>query len=98
MDNKQRVKLLVFDQTILLRAPSPDELYRLGRAVDDKMREFATQDDRISVTQLAILAALSFAREAQDTKQKQLELERRLSLLEQKLQQAETLDSGQPRH
>jgi len=62
------------------------------------MREFASQDDRISVTQLAILAALSFAREASDAKIRQTELERRVGLMEQKLSQADTLDSGQPRH
>lgn len=98
MENKHRVKLQVYDQTILLRATSPDEVYSLGRLVDERMRDFASQDDRISVTQLAILAALSFASEAASARQKQAELERRLSLVEQKLSQTELVDSGQPRH
>ena len=98
MDNKQRVKLQVYDQTILLRATSPDEVHKLARSVDGRMREFALQDDRISVTQLAILASLSFAREAEEARQTQAELERRIRLIEQKLSQTETIDSGQPRH
>lgn len=98
MDNKQRVKLQIYDQTIQLRTTSPDELHRLARAVDERMRAFASQDDRISVTQLAILSALSYAREAFDSRQKQTEMERRLSFLEQKLSQTETDEVGQPRH
>lgn len=98
MDNKHRVKLQIYDQTILLRANSPDEVHKLARAVDERMREFALQDDRISVTQLAILASLSFAREAEETRQTQAELERRIRIIEQKLSQTETVDSGQPRH
>ena len=98
MDTKHRVRVQIYDQTIMLRATSPDEVHKLARAVDERMREFALQDDRISVTQLAILASLSFVREANEARQTQAELERRIRLIEQKLSQTETIDSGQPRH
>ena len=98
MDQKTRVRLSIYDQVIHLRCSSPDELHALARIVDEKMHGFSAQDDRISVTQLAILAALSFAQETSELRQKNFDLERRVSLLEQKLSASQNDHAGQPRH
>lgn len=98
MDSKHRVKISIYDQTLQLRCTSPDEMYRLARMVDERMRQFALQDERISVTELAILSALSLSGELAEARRTQAELERRISIMEQKLSQTDTEEAGQPRH
>jgi cell division protein ZapA (FtsZ GTPase activity inhibitor) len=95
---KQKVRLSIFDQIIHLRCPSPDEMYALARLVDERMHSFSSQDERISVTQLAILAALSFAQETREVRGRSAELERKVSLLEQKLSTSNNEHAGHPRH
>lgn len=98
MEIRHKVRLKIYDQPISLRCPSPEEIYAVARVVEGKMEEFALQNDRISVTQLAILAALTFAQENQEYKSRNTELERRVSILEKKLTTAEEHHAGQPRH
>lgn len=98
METRHKVRLKIYDQPINLRCPSPDEIYALARVVEEKMEEFALQNDRISVTQLAILAALTFAQEGQEYKVRNTELERRVNILEQKLAATQDHHAGQPRH
>jgi cell division protein ZapA (FtsZ GTPase activity inhibitor) len=98
MEMRHKVRLKIYDQPISLRCPSPEDIYALARVVEGKMEEFALQNERISVTQLAILAALTFAQEGQEYKTRSTELERRVNILEQKLTAAEDHHAGQPRH
>jgi cell division protein ZapA (FtsZ GTPase activity inhibitor) len=98
MEIRHKVRLKIYDQPISLRCPSPEEMYALARVVEGKMEEFALQNDRISVTQLAILAALIFAQESGEYKSRSTELERRVNILEQKLRASEEHHAGQPRH
>lgn len=98
MDSKHRVKLSIYDQALQLRCTSPDEMYRLARLVDERMRQFAAQYERISVTQLAILTALSMAGELADARQMQAVLEQKVSIMEKKLSQTQAEEAGQPRH
>lgn len=98
MDTRQRVRLCVYDQPIVVRCPAPEEMYSLARQVEEKMRQFAAQDDRISITDLAILAALSFAGESTEDRRQVSDLRRRVGILEQKLAACEEHHAGQPRH
>lgn len=98
METRHKVRLTIYDQPISLRCPSPEEMYALARVVEGKMEQFALQNDRISATQLAILAALTFAQESQEFKSRSAELERRVVILEKKLSAAEEHHAGQPRH
>lgn len=98
MEMRHKVRLTIYDQPISLRCPSPEDMYALARVVEGKMEQFALQNDRISVTQLAILAALTFAQESQEYKARTTELERRVGILEQKLSIAGEHHAGQPRH
>jgi len=82
VETKKRVKLTIFDQAIHLRCTSPDEMHSLAREVERRMTEFAAQDDCISVTQLAILAALSLAKETMDTRHALTNLEHKLTMLQ----------------
>jgi len=82
VETRKKVKLTVFDQAIHLRCTSPDEMHSLAREVERRMADFAAQDDCISVTQLAILAALSLAKEVVDTRQALNSLEHKLTILQ----------------
>jgi len=95
VDTKKRVKLSIFHQTIHLRCTSPDEMYTLAHKVDRRMAEFAEQDDRISVTQLAILAALSFAQENIEVSGTVAQLEHQMNVLTQQLAQLKTNGGAQ---
>ncbi|HSL93681.1 MAG TPA: cell division protein ZapA [Bacillota bacterium] len=98
MEIRHKVRLKIYDQPISLRCPSPEDMYALARVVEGKMEEFALQNDKISVTQLAILAALTFAQDSQEYRVRSTELDRRVSILEQKLRASEEQHAGQPRH
>lgn len=98
MDIKQLVRLDIYGQTLQLRSAAPAELQRLARLIDKRMHEFAEQYDRISVTQLAVLTALSLAREAAEAERVRVELTRRISLLEQKMALLDQSETNQSRH
>ncbi len=98
MEVKEIVKLDIYGQTLQLRSAAPAELQRLARAIDKRMRDFAEQYERVSVTQLAILAALSAAREAAEAERERAELVRRISLLEQRIVLLDQSETGQSRH
>jgi len=98
VDTKKRIKLDVFRQTIYLRCTSPDELYMLAREVDRRMAEFADQNDRISVTELAILAALSLAQETIAAKKAVSDLEHQIGALEQQLARLKTNGGTHPNY
>ncbi|MBT9177364.1 MAG: Cell division protein ZapA [Firmicutes bacterium] len=98
MEPKETVKLDIYGQSLQLRSAAPAELLRLARAIDKRMREFAEQYERISVTQLAILAALSAAREAAEAEREKAELMRRISVLEQRIALIDQSETSQSRH
>lgn len=98
MEAKETVTLDIYGQTLHLRSAAPGELLRLARGIDMRMRDFAEQYERISVTQLAILAALSAAREAAEAERERLELTRRISILEQRIALLDQAETSQSRH
>ena len=98
MEAKETVKLDIYGQTLHLRSAAPGELLRLAHVIDMRMRDFAEQYERISVTQLAILAALSAAREAAEAERERLELTRRISILEQRIALLDQAETSQSRH
>jgi len=98
VEERETVKLDIYGQTLQLRSAAPAELLRLARVIDKRMREYAEQYERISVTQLAILAALSVAREAAETERERVELIRRVSVLEQRIALLDQFESSQSRH
>ncbi|MBT9153863.1 MAG: Cell division protein ZapA [Firmicutes bacterium] len=98
MEPKETVKLDIYGQSLQLRSAAPAELLRLARAIDKRMREYAEQYERISVTQLAILAALSATREAAEAEREKVELVRRISVLEQRLALIDQSETSQSRH
>lgn len=98
METKETVKLDIYGQTLQLRSAAPAELLRLARLIDKRMRDFAEQYERISVTQLAILAALSATREAAEAEREKAELTRRISVLEQRIALLDQTDTSPSRH
>lgn len=98
METKETVKLDIYGQTLQLRSAAPAELLRLARMLDKRMRDFAEQYERISVTQLAILAALSVAREAAEAEREKAELTRRISVLEQRIALLDQAETSPSRH
>lgn len=98
MDSKKRIKLDVFRQTIHLRCTSPDEMYVLAREVDRRMAEFAEQNDCISVTELAILAALALAQDTVAAKKSVSDLKQQIATLEQQLARLKTTGGAHPNY
>lgn len=98
MEDKRRLKIQIFDQNLFLKCTSPDEIYALARVVDERMKRLALQDDRVSITNLAIFSALSIAQDWLEAKRHCEELEKKLEGLERRLVGRPLEDLGQPRH
>lgn len=99
-----RVKLRILDEEYVLISPAaPAHLERLGKLVDQKMRELIAREPRLSVTRAAVMAAMTFADQAltQDTEQRSLlaELERQreeIARLQTELGRTTTASAQQP--
>lgn len=73
-----RVKLRILDEDYVMLSPAPPaHLERLGKLVDQKMREMIAKEPRLSVTRAAVMTAMMFADQAlsQEERVKQLEQE-----------------------
>ena len=64
-DGKTRVEVRIYGESYVIRADDADEEYvrRLAEAVDARMRELAGRNPSLSVTRIAVLAALNLADE-----------------------------------
>lgn len=74
-----RVKLRILDEDYVMLSPAPPtHLERLGKLVDQKMREMIAKEPRLSVTRAAVMTAMMFADQALSQEDRVQQLEREL--------------------
>lgn len=77
-----RVKLRILDEDYVMLSPaSPAHLERLGKLVDQKMREMIAKEPRLSVTRAAVMTAMMFADQALNQEERVRQMEQELSEL-----------------
>lgn len=64
MDDVVRTTVLIYGEEYLLRSDlREEEVQKLGRLVDSRMRALAARHPRVAAGRLAVLAAMTFAEE-----------------------------------
>ncbi len=77
-----RVKLRILDEDYVMLSPaSPAHLEKLGKLVDQKMREMIAKEPRLSVTRAAVMTAMMFADQALNQEERVRQMEQDLSEL-----------------